>query len=101
MADPRSRVPPPYGTEAYDLGALNDDQQQRLYQFKINTRIANEYYLRNHPEVELLLGEFMRSVLLERPDNIREFASTYYTDARLPEKIQMMVKERAREMDQC
>ncbi|XP_048381640.1 RIIa domain-containing protein 1-like [Stegostoma tigrinum] len=99
MADPRTRVPPPYGTEAYDLGALNSEQQQRLYHFKINTRLANEYYLRNHPEVGMLLREFMRSVLLERPDNIREFASTYYTDASLPEKIQRMVNERPKERD--
>ncbi|XP_041035723.1 RIIa domain-containing protein 1-like [Carcharodon carcharias] len=94
MADPKPQVPPPYGMEAYDLGALNDEQEEKLWHFKIHTRIANEYYLRNHPEVEMLLREFMRSVLLERPEDIREFASEYYTDAKLPLKIQKMLKEK-------
>ncbi|XP_067878622.1 RIIa domain-containing protein 1-like [Heterodontus francisci] len=98
MADSESEIPPPYGMEGYDLGALNEEQQDRLWRFKINTRIANEYYLRNHPEVELLLREFLRSVLLKRPKNIREFASEYYTDAKLPEKIQRKLKDKGKKM---
>ncbi|XP_072346754.1 RIIa domain-containing protein 1-like [Scyliorhinus torazame] len=93
MADRRPLVPPPYGMEGYDLGALNQEQQNRLWNFKINSRIANEYYLRDHPEVEWLLSDFLRSVLLKRPEDIREFASEYYTDANLPDRIQNMRKE--------
>ncbi|XP_072916065.1 RIIa domain-containing protein 1-like [Hemitrygon akajei] len=93
MADSNLSVPPPYGMEGYDLGALSVQQQEKLWDLKINTRIANEYYLREHPEVEILLREFMRSVLLKKPKNILEFAAEYYTDARLPEKIQRKVYE--------
>ncbi|XP_038633748.1 RIIa domain-containing protein 1-like [Scyliorhinus canicula] len=93
MTDRRPPVPPPHGMEGYDLGALDQEQQDRLWNFKINSRIANEYYLRDHPEVEWLLSDFLRSVLLKRPEDIRVFASEYYTDAKLPEMIQNMRKE--------
>ncbi|XP_069792503.1 RIIa domain-containing protein 1-like [Narcine bancroftii] len=85
--------PPPHGMEGNDPEALSSQQQDKLWDFKINTRIANEYYLREHPEVEILLGEFMRSVLLKKPKNIREYAAEYYTDAKLPEKIQRKLYE--------
>ncbi|XP_067832205.1 RIIa domain-containing protein 1-like [Heptranchias perlo] len=98
MADSGAEVPPPYGMGTYDPRALNSQQQNRLWEFKINTRIANEYYLRNHPEVDVLLGEFMRSVLQKRPKNIREFASEYYTNAKLPERILRILQERQRAM---
>uniref|UniRef100_A0A8C0GPL6 Uncharacterized protein n=1 Tax=Chelonoidis abingdonii TaxID=106734 RepID=A0A8C0GPL6_CHEAB len=42
---------------------------------QINTRIANEKYLRSHKEVELLLSGFLREVMLRRPENIPEFAA--------------------------
>ncbi|KAK1149794.1 RIIa domain-containing protein 1 [Acipenser oxyrinchus oxyrinchus] len=63
------------GLEALDIDALSSEQQEKLKQFKINTRIANEKYLRSHPEVEMVLGEFLREVLLKRPGDIREFAA--------------------------
>ncbi|XP_057166247.1 RIIa domain-containing protein 1 isoform X1 [Ursus arctos] len=41
-----------------DPGALSPAQQEQLRNFKIQTRIANEKYLRTHKEVELLLSGF-------------------------------------------
>ncbi|XP_051779766.1 RIIa domain-containing protein 1-like isoform X1 [Erpetoichthys calabaricus] len=67
--DPKSAM------EQLDIGALNSAQQEQLEHFKIKTRISNENYLRSHPEVELLLGEFLREVFLKRPVDIREFAA--------------------------
>ncbi|KAM4013847.1 RIIa domain-containing protein 1 [Anomaloglossus baeobatrachus] len=69
-------------------GALNCEQRQRLRDWKIQTRIVNEEYLRSRPDVKLLLSGFIREVLLKRPENIREFASDYFTDPALREKIQ-------------
>ncbi|XP_066464959.1 RIIa domain-containing protein 1 [Eleutherodactylus coqui] len=71
-----------------DSGALNCEQQRRLRDWKIQTRISNEEYLRTHQEVKLLLSEFIRDVLLRRPENIREFAADYFTDPALRDKIQ-------------
>ncbi|XP_036916258.1 RIIa domain-containing protein 1 [Sturnira hondurensis] len=87
----------PGGLLAPDPGALSPAQLEQLRDFKIQTRIANEKYLRTHKEVELLLSGFFREMFLKRPDNIREFAAEYFTDPRLPNKIymQLIKKEEA------
>ena len=51
---------PPFGMEAYDSGALNEQQQQQLNELKISKRVENEQYLRAHPEVDALLQEFLK-----------------------------------------
>ncbi|KAF6293656.1 regulatory subunit of type II PKA R-subunit domain containing 1 [Rhinolophus ferrumequinum] len=58
-----------------DPGALSPAQLEQLRNFKIQTRIANEKYLRTHKEVDLLISGFFREMFLQRPDNIREFAA--------------------------
>uniref|UniRef100_A0A3P8ZLN1 RIIa domain-containing protein n=1 Tax=Esox lucius TaxID=8010 RepID=A0A3P8ZLN1_ESOLU len=63
------------GLEKLDFGALSLEQQQKLRQFKVKTRIDNEKYLRAHPEVELLISNFLSEVFLKRPTDIREFAA--------------------------
>ncbi|KAI9533299.1 hypothetical protein NQZ68_025693 [Dissostichus eleginoides] len=63
-----------------DVGVLTADQQEKLRQFKIKTRINNEKYLRSHPEVEVLIGDFLRDVLLKRPVDIRDFAADHFTN---------------------
>ncbi|XP_012870613.1 PREDICTED: RIIa domain-containing protein 1 [Dipodomys ordii] len=70
-----------------DPGALSPEQIEELRKIKIQTRIANEKYLRTHKEVELLLNGFFRQMFLQRPGNILEFAADYFTDPRLPNKI--------------
>ncbi|XP_067304929.1 uncharacterized protein [Pseudorasbora parva] len=74
--------------EKLDFGALSPEQQEKLHQFKIKTRIDNERYLRSHPDVELLLSDFLRSVFLKRPTDIREFAADHFSDPGLSKKIQ-------------
>ncbi|KAM6168258.1 RIIa domain-containing protein 1 [Erethizon dorsatum] len=74
-----------------DPGLLNPEQLEKLRNFKIQTRIANEKYLRTHKEVELLLSGFFREMFLKRPDNVLEFAADYFTDPRLPNKIHMQL----------
>ncbi|KAI7806838.1 RIIa domain-containing protein 1 isoform X2 [Triplophysa rosa] len=69
------------GLEKLDFGALSTEQQERLRQFKIKTRISNEKYLRSHPEVDLLLSDFLREVFQKRPTDIREFAAGWFKGA--------------------
>ncbi|XP_038833393.1 RIIa domain-containing protein 1-like [Salvelinus namaycush] len=71
------------GLEKLDFGALSIAQQQKLRQFKINTRINNEKYLREHPETEVLISDFLRDVFLKRPTDIREYAADYFTNPNL------------------
>ncbi|XP_032623875.1 RIIa domain-containing protein 1 [Chelonoidis abingdonii] len=87
------------GLEGLDLGALNPEQQAQLTEFKINTRIANEKYLRSHKEVELLLSGFLREVMLRRPENIPEFAAEHFTDPELPMKTQKKLAEKAKQVN--
>ncbi|XP_015981575.1 RIIa domain-containing protein 1 [Rousettus aegyptiacus] len=78
-----------------DPGALSPAQLEQLRDLKIQTRIASEKYLRTHKEVELLISGFFREMFLKRPDDIREFASDYFTDPRLPNKIHLqLIKEK-------
>ncbi|KAM6909957.1 RIIa domain-containing protein 1 [Xenentodon cancila] len=67
-----------------DAGVLSVEQQEKLRQFKVTTRIDNEIYLRSHPEVEELIGDFLRDVLLKRPSDIREFAADYFSSLNAP-----------------
>ncbi|XP_053331238.1 RIIa domain-containing protein 1 [Spea bombifrons] len=63
-----------------DTGALGPEQQHRLRDWELQTRLRNEGYLRSHREVDLLLSGFLREVLLKRPENIREFAAEHFTN---------------------
>ncbi|XP_049439738.1 RIIa domain-containing protein 1 [Epinephelus fuscoguttatus] len=75
------------GLSKLDVGVLSPEQQEKLRHFKIKTRIDNEKYLRSHPEVEVLIGDFLREVLLKRPVDIREFAADHFTNPNLHEVI--------------
>ncbi|XP_061839359.1 RIIa domain-containing protein 1-like [Nerophis lumbriciformis] len=63
-----------------DDGALSAEQREKLRLFKIQTRIDNEKYLMAHPEVEILVGDFLRDVLLKRPTDICAFAADHFTN---------------------
>ncbi|KAG7475587.1 hypothetical protein JOB18_034127 [Solea senegalensis] len=48
-----------HGANQLDVSALSCEQQQTLRHFKIKTRIANESYLMSHPEVDVMVGDFV------------------------------------------
>jgi len=105
MAD-KPKYGPPHGMEKYDLGgkddlgALSVSQQTDLNQFKIKTRISNENYLRDHPEVESLIAGFLGDVLTKRPESVREFAADYFTNPSLPDKVEKQLMERQDKLKQ-
>lgn len=98
--DAKPRNDAPHGMEPYDLGgssdlgALSREQQTKLNSFKIQARIENELYLRQHPEINCLLTTFVSEVLHSRPQHIREFAAEFFTDADLPSKLDKLMDER-------
>ncbi|XP_054903592.1 RIIa domain-containing protein 1 [Poeciliopsis prolifica] len=61
------------------VSILNPEQQEKLRQFKIQTRINNETYLRAHPEVDEIIGDFLRHLLVKKPSDIREFAADHFS----------------------
>ena len=63
---------------------LSVDEQAHLRQKIIDESIANEQYLRKHPEVASVLGEVIREVLLRRPDEPVAFAEDFLATQDLP-----------------
>ncbi|XP_049662097.1 RIIa domain-containing protein 1 [Accipiter gentilis] len=50
--------------------------------------LSSQRYLRARPSVRLLLRGFLRELLLQRPDDVLEFAAAYFTQPELPGQIQ-------------
>ncbi|XP_062048251.1 RIIa domain-containing protein 1 isoform X3 [Lepus europaeus] len=57
----------PSGLLGPEPGLLSPEQLEKLRVFKIETRIANEKYLRAHKEVEFLISGFLRRRLVSGP----------------------------------
>ncbi|XP_076010040.1 RIIa domain-containing protein 1 [Genypterus blacodes] len=68
------------GKSVLDVSVLSAEQQEKLRQYKTKTRIDNEEYLRSHPEVEHLIGDFLREVLLKKPADIHDFAANHFSN---------------------
>ena len=56
---------------------LNADEEKSLRTSIIDNQIANEKYLRAHPEVGVVLNEVTRQLLLRRPDEPVAFAEDF------------------------
>jgi hypothetical protein len=53
-------------------------QNQQVERIKFLTRIDNEKYLREHPEIEFLIGNYLIKLLEDRPQNILKFTGEYF-----------------------
>jgi hypothetical protein len=65
----------------HDLIGIKDllkAQNQLVERIKFLTRIDNEKYLREHPELEFLIGVYLIKLLEERPPNILKFSGEYF-----------------------
>ncbi len=75
---------------------------------QIQKRIENERYLQNHPELNVLLRDFIRQTCLQKPDDIRQFAagmfpsillkfilfpSGYFTHPMLEKRVENLINE--------
>ena len=49
--------------------------------------MQNEKYLRDHPEVDVLIQGFISEACKTRPKNVREFAATYFQNTELPLQV--------------
>uniref|UniRef100_A0A1X7T2K7 RIIa domain-containing protein n=1 Tax=Amphimedon queenslandica TaxID=400682 RepID=A0A1X7T2K7_AMPQE len=83
--------------DSNDRAALTSTQQSDLNKEKVKVRLQNEKYFRKHPEIPLLLESFLQKVLLKKPDDIKAFAASYFTDPRLREIINLKLSERQNE----
>ena len=50
--------------------------------------MQNELYFRNHPEIKGLIALFVRKILDDRPENILEYAGTFFDRAELRDVVE-------------
>jgi ERCC4-type nuclease len=55
-----------------------DIHRKEFEKKKLSLRIENEKYLRDHPELTVMLKMFVQDVLNDYPENILEYAGSYF-----------------------
>ncbi|KAJ3291259.1 RIIa domain-containing protein 1 [Rhizoclosmatium sp. JEL0117] len=68
---------------------LTVEQRNTLKNDATQTRIENEIYLRDHPEIKDILHYFMGQVLLKKPENVKDFAAELFSDPKLAKKVSL------------
>ena len=58
-------------------------QKNEIEKKKLELRMANERYFRQHPEIMGLQQLFISKVLDDRPENVLEYAGTFFDSASL------------------
>merc|ERR1712159_700741 len=74
-------------TEMAAPGELTSEQQESLNQCKVHQRREDAEYLRDHPELTLMINSFLRTVLEESPDDPLTFAQDFFTQKSLEKHI--------------
>ena len=67
---------------------LSPSQQETLDRTKISEKMKDERYLRDHPELERLIGVFVEKVCEAKPANVLDFAGDFFTNEKLGEEVQ-------------
>ncbi len=60
---------------------------------KLELRIENEKYFRQHPELAAMVQLFIYKVLDDRPENILAYAGSFFDRAELHEVVQKSIEE--------
>lgn len=67
------------------------EERKNLHQRCIDTRIENERYLRSHPELNSVLGEAVRLLLIHRPDEPVAFLEDFLATKDLQELAEKLL----------
>lgn len=57
---------------------LIEEQENQLEKIKFYTRVDNEVYIREHPELQFILENFLIKVLEDKPENVFEYAGKHF-----------------------
>ena len=71
-----------------DGDPLTSEQQQKLDKVKVDTAVANEKYLRTHPEVERMIQVFIRTLLEQRPEQPVKFTADFFCQDQLKQIVE-------------
>jgi len=81
------------GLEKSDGGALNPEQRSKLRQLKVDVQKLDEKYIREHPELDVIIYEFMREVLHRRPNDFNAFAADWFSNPKLKSHIDARISK--------
>ena len=71
-------------------------QKNEIEKKKLELRMENERYLRQHKEINYIIELFVSKILDDRPENILEYAGTFFDSAGLREQVERhTVKEKS------
>lgn len=65
----------------HDLIGIKDllkIQKNKINRIKFYTRIDNEKYLREHPEIEFIIQQFLVKLLEDQPKNVVSYAGNFF-----------------------
>ena len=83
------------GTNKHDIVGIPeilDVHRKEFEKKKLNLRIANEVYLKEHPEISVMLKMFVEDVLNDYPDNVLEYAGRYFDIEDMKEIVEERIK---------
>lgn len=92
-----------YGSESQEKVYNNHDligvegiiraQKNEIEKKKLELRIENEKYFRQHPELACMTQLFIFKVLDDRPENILQYAGNFFDRAELHEVVKKFIEE--------
>lgn len=65
----------------HDLAGIKDllkSQKEQINRIKFLTRIDNEKYLREHPEIEFIIQNYLVKLLEDRPSNTLKYSGEFF-----------------------
>ena len=68
-------------------------QKNEIEKKKLELRMKNERYLREHPELNYIIELFVSKILDDKPDNILEYGGTFFDSAGLREQVEKYTKQ--------
>lgn len=74
------------------IPGILDANRKEFEKKKLEIRVTNEDYLRSHPELTSMLKMFMEDVLNSYPENILEYAGSYFDKENLREIVEEYIK---------
>ena len=80
----------------HDLIGIKDllkRQKEQIDKIKFWTRIDNEKYLREHPEIEFIIQQFLVKLLEDQPKNCVKYAGNFFHTTNFKDAYKQAVEE--------
>ena len=80
----------------HDLIGIKDllkIQKNKINRIKFYTRIDNEKYLREHPEIEFIIQQFLVKLLKKKKKNVISYAGNFFHGTNFREGYEKFLKE--------